>query len=91
MRPGQYGYRLGINVGVNGVTPEEHLFDTGSDSFNIAVGESNNGKAPGACAKVRLIEGPTRLSAVANRPTIPQPCRTVGLHDAGRHDLHSIM
>ncbi len=35
---GQYGYRLGINVGVNGATPKEYLFDTGSDSFNIDVG-----------------------------------------------------
>ncbi|WP_232823663.1 autotransporter domain-containing protein [Dyella sp. C9] len=35
---GQYGYRLGINVGVNGAMPEEYLFDTGSDSFNIDVG-----------------------------------------------------
>ncbi len=43
---GQYGYRLGINVGVNGATPEEYLFDTGSDSFNIAVGSGNNGQAP---------------------------------------------
>lgn len=34
----QYGYRLGINVGVNGAAPEEYLFDTGSDSFNIDVG-----------------------------------------------------
>ncbi|HEX7338439.1 MAG TPA: autotransporter domain-containing protein [Rhodanobacteraceae bacterium] len=36
----QYAYRLGINVGVNGATPEEYLFDTGSDSFNIDVGLS---------------------------------------------------
>jgi len=43
---GQYGYRLGINVGVNGATPEEYLFDTGSDSFNIDVGAGNNGHAP---------------------------------------------
>ncbi|WP_233171792.1 autotransporter domain-containing protein [Dyella sp. ASV21] len=35
---GQYGYRLGINVGVNGAQPQEYLFDTGSDSFNIDVG-----------------------------------------------------
>ncbi|AND70841.1 hypothetical protein ATSB10_33870 [Dyella thiooxydans] len=35
---GQYGYRLGINVGVNGAAPKEYLFDTGSDSFNIDVG-----------------------------------------------------
>ena len=34
----QYAYRLGINVGVNGARPEEYLFDTGSDSFNIDVG-----------------------------------------------------
>jgi outer membrane autotransporter protein len=38
---GQYGYRLGINVGVNGATPEEYLFDTGSDSFNIDVGHGS--------------------------------------------------
>lgn len=43
---GQYGYRLGINVGVNGATPEEYLFDTGSDSFNIDVGAGSNGQAP---------------------------------------------
>lgn len=43
---GQYGYRLGINVGVNGATPEEYLFDTGSDSFNIDVGTGGNGKGP---------------------------------------------
>src|SRR5690348_9561873 len=43
---GQYGYRLGINVGVNGATPVEYLFDTGSDSFNIDVGAGNNGHAP---------------------------------------------
>lgn len=24
-------YRLGINVGLNGGTPQEYLFDTGSD------------------------------------------------------------
>lgn len=35
-------FRLGINVGVNGGTPQEYLFDTGSDSFNIAVGTGNN-------------------------------------------------
>jgi len=35
---GQFGYRLGINVGVNGAAPKEYLFDTGSDSFNIDVG-----------------------------------------------------
>lgn len=38
---GQYGYRLGVNVGVNGATPEEYLFDTGSDSFNIDVGHGS--------------------------------------------------
>lgn len=38
---GQYGYRLGINVGVNGAMPEEYLFDTGSDSFNIDVGHGS--------------------------------------------------
>lgn len=38
---GQYGYRLGINVGVNGAKPEEYLFDTGSDSFNIDVGHGS--------------------------------------------------
>nr|WP_267288059.1 autotransporter domain-containing protein [Neokomagataea tanensis] len=38
------GYRLGINVGVNGGQPEEYLFDTGSDSFNIDVG--NGSTAP---------------------------------------------
>lgn len=42
----QYGYRLGINVGVNGATPEEYLFDTGSDSFNIDVGTKTSGHAP---------------------------------------------
>lgn len=31
-------YRLGIQVGLNGGAPREYLFDTGSDSFNIAVG-----------------------------------------------------
>lgn len=39
-----YEYRLGIDVGVNGGTPEEYLFDTGSDSFNIDIG--NNPTAP---------------------------------------------
>ncbi len=39
-------YRLGIQVGVNGATPKEYLFDTGSDSFNIDVGTSANGKGP---------------------------------------------
>jgi subtilase-type serine protease len=39
----QFGYRLGINVGVNGATPEEYLFDTGSDSFNIDVGTNTGG------------------------------------------------
>ena len=38
---GQYGYRLGINVGVNGAAPKEYLFDTGSDSFNIDVGHGS--------------------------------------------------
>lgn len=38
---GQYGYRLGIYVGVNGAKPEEYLFDTGSDSFNIDVGHGS--------------------------------------------------
>lgn len=42
----QYGYRLGINVGVNGAQPEEYLFDTGSDLFNIDVGAGSNGQAP---------------------------------------------
>lgn len=36
-----YIYRLGINVGVNGGTPQEYLFDTGSDSFNIDVGNAS--------------------------------------------------
>ena len=31
-------YRLGIQVGLNGGAAREYLFDTGSDSFNIAVG-----------------------------------------------------
>ena len=31
-------YSLGINVGINGGAPQEYRFDTGSDSFNIAVG-----------------------------------------------------
>lgn len=44
---GQFGYRLGVNVGVNGATPEEYLFDTGSDSFNIDVGlGALNGQSP---------------------------------------------
>jgi len=38
-------YSLGINVGVNGGTPQEYRFDTGSDSFNIAVG-SGGGAVP---------------------------------------------
>ena len=38
-------YRLGINVGLNGGTRQEYLFDTGSDSFNIAVG-SGGGAVP---------------------------------------------
>jgi subtilase-type serine protease len=37
--------RLGINVGVNGATPEEYIFDTGSTAFNIDVGSSANGQA----------------------------------------------
>jgi len=44
---GQFGYRLGINVGVNGAKPQEYLFDTGSDSFNIDVGlTALNGSGP---------------------------------------------
>lgn len=31
-------YSLGINVGINGGAAREYRFDTGSDSFNIAVG-----------------------------------------------------
>jgi len=38
----QYGYR----PGVNGATPEEYLFDTGFDSFNIDVGTNTSGHAP---------------------------------------------
>lgn len=38
--------RLGINAGVNNGAPKEYLFDTGSDSFNIAVGMNNNGTMP---------------------------------------------
>lgn len=40
-----YEYRLGIDVGINGGTPEEYLFDTGSDSFNIDIGNSATGPA----------------------------------------------
>lgn len=36
--------RLGIKAGVNGADAKEYLFDTGSDSFNIAVGMG--GSAP---------------------------------------------
>ncbi|GFE93478.1 autotransporter outer membrane beta-barrel domain-containing protein [Acetobacter persici] len=38
--------RLGIKVGVNNAQPEEYLFDTGSDSFNIAVGMSSSQNGP---------------------------------------------
>lgn len=38
--------RLGIKAGVNGAQPQEYLFDTGSDSFNIAVGMNGSGTAP---------------------------------------------
>ncbi|MCP9308625.1 autotransporter outer membrane beta-barrel domain-containing protein [Zymomonas mobilis] len=38
--------RLGINAGVNNGDPKEYLFDTGSDSFNIAVGMNNSGTIP---------------------------------------------
>ncbi|MFT8736854.1 MAG: autotransporter domain-containing protein [Zymomonas mobilis] len=38
--------RLGINAGVNNGDPKEYLFDTGSDSFNIAVGMNSNGTMP---------------------------------------------
>lgn len=38
--------RLGIKVGVNNAQPEEYLFDTGSDSFNIAVGMNSNQNGP---------------------------------------------
>ena len=41
---GQFGYRLGIDVGVNGATPEEYIFDTGSTAFNIDVGSSSTGQ-----------------------------------------------
>jgi subtilase-type serine protease len=36
--------RLGINVGVNGATLEEYIFDTGSTAFNIDVGSGSNGQ-----------------------------------------------
>jgi len=36
--------RLGINVGVNGATPEEYIFDTGSTAFNIDVGSGSAGQ-----------------------------------------------
>lgn len=41
---GQFGYRLGINVGVNGAAPEEYIFDTGSTAFNIDVGSGAAGQ-----------------------------------------------
>ncbi|XRD83131.1 autotransporter domain-containing protein [Dyella acidisoli] len=34
--------RLGIKVGVDSAMPEEYLFDTGSNSFNIDVGTGNS-------------------------------------------------
>lgn len=43
--PTTYAYRLGIDVGINGGMPEEYLFDTGSDSFNIDIGDSATGPA----------------------------------------------
>lgn len=36
--------RLGIYIGVNGATPEEYIFDTGSTSFNIDVGSNASGQ-----------------------------------------------
>jgi subtilase-type serine protease len=36
--------RLGINIGVNGATPEEYIFDTGSTAFNIDVGSGSSGQ-----------------------------------------------
>jgi subtilase-type serine protease len=36
--------RLGIYVGVNGATPEEYIFDTGSTAFNIDVGSGSAGQ-----------------------------------------------
>ncbi len=36
------GTRLGITIGVNGGTAKEYLFDTGSDQFNIAVGNKKD-------------------------------------------------
>ena len=41
---GQSFDRLGINVGVNGATPEEYIFDTGSTAFNIDVGSGASGQ-----------------------------------------------
>ncbi|MCX2561368.1 autotransporter domain-containing protein [Acetobacter farinalis] len=38
--------RLGIKAGVNNAQPEEYLFDTGSDSFNIAVGMNGGPNGP---------------------------------------------
>ena len=35
--------RVGITIGVNGGAAKEYLFDTGSDLFNIAIG---NGPSP---------------------------------------------
>lgn len=44
---GGYSFnRLGIKVGVNNALPEEYLFDTGSDSFNIAVGMNGGPNGP---------------------------------------------
>jgi subtilase-type serine protease len=37
--------RLGINIGVNGATPEEYIFDTGSTAFNIDVGSGSSGQS----------------------------------------------
>ncbi|MBS0382871.1 MAG: autotransporter domain-containing protein [Proteobacteria bacterium] len=36
--------RLGIMIGVNGATPEEYIFDTGSTAFNIDVGSGTTGQ-----------------------------------------------
>ena len=38
--------RLGVKAGVNNAQPEEYLFDTGSDSFNIAVGMNSSKNGP---------------------------------------------
>lgn len=38
----RFMYRLGINVGLNGGSPREYMFDTGSTSFNIDVGTGTN-------------------------------------------------